>query len=258
LSPTDDTLDKLTDSIGTSFNLRLARLMRSKVAFFVEGDDLQFLKPLAKRLDLRSLVIETGVAVVPLDGSGNYTKLESFDWISENFLKGSIKAFALFDRDYLSIDTQNKRRELLNAAGIEVHFWKRHEMESYLLVPSAIARIVGVEKSIVAAELDEITDAMRTEVLSGMVNSRFQEGVRGVMPGNYVPTCEVEISQFWSDGSERLKLCPAKEILSRLNSRLQTRGQPTVSFKAIANTLRAGEIDDELKVVLNRVQRLSK
>lgn len=257
LSPTDETLDELTDSIGTGFNLRLARLMRSRVAFFVEGDDIQFLKPLAKKLDLRSLIVETGVAVVPLDGSGNYTKLESFDWISENFLKGSIKAFALFDRDYLSLDTQNNRTQLLNAAGIEVHFWKRHEMESYLLVPSAIARIIGVEVSTVLAELGEITDAMRTEVLTGMVNSRFQEGARGVMPGNYVPTCEAEIARYWSDSSERLKLCPAKEILSKLNFRLQTREQSTVSFKAIANTLRPGEIDDEVKAVLNRVQILS-
>lgn len=256
-SPANDTLDQLTDSIGTGFNLRLARLMRTKVAFFVEGDDLQYLKRLASTLRLRALVIEAGVAVVPLDGSGNYRKLDSFDWIARNFLKGSIKGYVLFDRDFLSDGTRQDRTKSLEVAGLNVHFWQRHELESYLLIPSAIARLTGVSESDIVDKLNEVTDGMRSQVLSEMVNSRIREGDRGVMGGDYVPECEAEIATYWTNPDKRLYFCPAKEVLAGLNSILQSRRQPTLSFVALAASLKEHEIDHEVRDVLTTVEGLA-
>ena len=238
-SPENETLDQLTESIGTGFNLRLARLMRTKVAFFVEGEDLKYLKPLAKTLELRSLIIEVGVAVVPLHGSGNYKKLESFDWIAQNFLKGAISGYVLFDRDFLSRETMRERVELLTNAGLQVHFWEHHELESYLIVPSAIARLSGLDESTINEDLDSVTDEMKANVEVGMLNSRFIEGPRGLMPGDYLPQCQAEIAEYWDDPVERLKRCPAKEILAGLNAKLQfSRTQCGVLHGACKNTER--------------------
>ena len=45
--------EALTAALGTAFNLRLARALRSRVAVFVEGNDMVVLKRFAKTLGLR-------------------------------------------------------------------------------------------------------------------------------------------------------------------------------------------------------------
>jgi hypothetical protein len=231
--------------------------MRTKLALFVEGDDFEYIKHLARTLGHRSLVLEVDVSVVPLQGSGNFKKLESFDWIAKNLLKGALKGYVLFDRDFLSVETMAERKKLLEDSGLNVHFWQNHELESYLIVPSAISRLSGLPESDIINLLSDVTQEMRSEVLSAMLNSRYQEGPKKEMPGVYIPICEDEIEAYWSDPIERLKFCPAKEILAGLNSRLQDRGQRAISISKLAASLRPNEISSEVKAVLQTIQDLS-
>jgi hypothetical protein len=218
---------------------------------------LKYLTPRAKTLDFRSLVIETGIAVVPLHGSGNYKKLESFDWIAENFLKGAIRGYVLFDRDFLTKDAMQEREQLLLNAGLQVHFWNRHELESYLIVPSAISRLSHAEESAIVLQLEMVTSGMRVNVEADMLNARYQEGPRGVMPGDHLAQCQVDIDEYWSDPDERLKRCPAKEVMAGLNVWLQSQGHTSVSFAALAKSLKDHEIAVEVKEVLKTIHELS-
>ena len=151
-------LANLASSLGTNFNIRLARILRARLALFVEGDDMTLLRELAKKAGARSLAAEDGVAVVPIEGMSNRRRLDSFRWVADELLKGAVKGFVILDRDYMSDGHVTEIRAQLKSAGLHSHVWARKELESYLLSPTAIARISGASVKFVQETLAIATE----------------------------------------------------------------------------------------------------
>jgi hypothetical protein len=77
-APKQSILWELSESLGSQFNLRLARALRSKAVVFVEGDDLKILRNIAETIGAQHVAAEIGIAVVPLYGFSNWKLLEPF------------------------------------------------------------------------------------------------------------------------------------------------------------------------------------
>ena len=75
---TDADCEMLSATLGTAFNLRLAKALRSRVAAFVEGHDMVFLRRLAKTLGLTSVESESGLTIIPLKGYSNWGQVGPF------------------------------------------------------------------------------------------------------------------------------------------------------------------------------------
>jgi hypothetical protein len=99
-SPNKAELASLSASLGTRFNLPLARALRAKSVLFVEGDDVKTLRRLARTAGAHRLASESGVAVIPLRGFDNWAHVEPFTWMSDQLLEGSVEVFVVLDRDY--------------------------------------------------------------------------------------------------------------------------------------------------------------
>lgn len=134
-----DGLTFSADAIGSQFNVRIARALRSSVALFVEGKDMKIIRNLARTSGADRIADETGLAVVPLDGFSNRTNVTPFKILVDEFLEGSVKSFVILDRDYRSEATCRSIVAEFDSIGIGCHIWGRKEIESYLLVPSALA-----------------------------------------------------------------------------------------------------------------------
>jgi len=63
-----------------------------------------------------------------------------------------------------------------------------------------------------------------------------------------------DFDRLWGAAGNRLFLCPAKEVVSELNQRLQTGGHNAVSPVGLARVLRQDEIPDEMTVVLGEIE----
>jgi len=134
----------------------------------------------------------------------------------------------------------------------------RHELESYVLIPSAIARVTGLTENRVWIMLAEVTEELRGVVLGGMVDARFSERRdRRVTPGPLVEECGSEVDQRWADVAWRLEVCPAKEVLSGLNRQLQAERRTAVSTYTVARALYRDEVPGEMAEVLRRVDRIA-
>ncbi len=177
-APASDTLDQLSKAIGSGFNLRLARVLRSRVAVFVEGMDTKVIRNLASTLGMPAFVNETTITMIPLNGSTNSRRLDGFKWIVENLLRSSIRGWVILDRDYRSDVEVQSLSAALTEAGLNVHIWRRHEIESYLLNPSAISRRSGAPTNMVHELLLNQSRAMKEEVLPGLTKYRFEENSR--------------------------------------------------------------------------------
>jgi len=65
-APTDAVLSDLSTAIGSQFNLRLARALRSKAVLFVEGQDSRILRNFARTLGAVELINETNLITISL------------------------------------------------------------------------------------------------------------------------------------------------------------------------------------------------
>jgi energy-coupling factor transporter ATP-binding protein EcfA2 len=253
----DDTaqLEILTKALGTAFNLRLARALRSNVALFVEGKDMVVLRRLAQVLEMNSIVTERGITVIPLEGYSRSVQVAPFTWLCKELLPEAIKVFVVLDRDYRSDGVISSIEQEFLTNGIVGHIWRRKELESYLLTPEPIARITGVALEVIEQILDEVSSEMEGYVFGQMLSERIQMH-KGSGTDVSVVTTEFkrEFDIAWRDSRYRLYACPAKEVFSDLNRRLQGMKARAVTVRALANAHRPYEIPTELVRVLRKVE----
>lgn len=248
-------LELLSKTLGTAFNLRLARALRSRVVLFVEGQDMTVLRRLAKTLEMTALSTERGVTVIPLEGYSRQVQVGPFAWLCRSLLPEAIKIFVVLDHDYRSEDVTDKLEKSFAAQDIVAHVWRRKELESYLLTPSVIARISRSPGDVVAHMLEDISLSMEGYVFGQMLSEQIElEKPSGKHVSTTTSEFKNEFDQRWQDALWRLYSCPAKDVLSELNQRLRDGGYRSVSVRALASEHRAYEIPPEMIALLRRVE----
>jgi energy-coupling factor transporter ATP-binding protein EcfA2 len=251
----DRALGVLNDALGSGFNLRLAKTLRSRVALFVEGKDMKVLRNIASTLGASNFSKERGLAVVPMDGYSNRGMSSSFGWLNSNFLDGAVEVFVILDRDYRSDSQVSADLADLQQAGIRAHVWKRKELESYLLVPPVIARASGLDVGQIQEYMNASEESLRDKVFARYLATRsVEERSSGV---NQVTINEESIKEFdvkWKDRSWRLSIVPPKDVLSSMNQRIQSVGGKPVSMRGLSAKIRVTEIDDEMRNLIFDVE----
>lgn len=246
--------ETLSSMLGTAFNLRLAKALRSRVAVFVEGGDMAVLRQIARRLSLRALEREEGVTVIPLNGYTGWRNVEPFRWLTEEILPNALQTFVILDRDYRSTRERERVMNSLEAVGVGGHVWLRKELESYLLSPSLIARVSGSSQEQIIDWLEEITLGMGTDVFSRQLQERLAEEVDAHHHAVSVTAAFKDAFELeWIDATSRLFACPAKQVLSLLNQRLQGSGFKPVSVPGLARSIRVNEVPEEMGDLLSRI-----
>lgn len=246
--PKSASLEDLSTQIGSSFNLRLATALRARTVVFVEGDDMSIIRELAKTIGADDLAGERNCAVIAIKGFSNWVQVEPFKWFVSDFLDGSVDVFLLLDRDYRADAEVDEVRLTLEAIDIHVHVWRRKELESYLLDPTALARVSDSTSDYISSQLESITDDMTEDVLAQFAKERHfssQPGNRDV--GRTFSETNTELRPLVGDPMWRIHRYPAKAILNALNRALQEAGHPTVSTKNLARQMRSTEIPDEMR-----------
>ena len=254
--PKPASLEDLSAQIGSSFNLRLATALRARTVVFVEGDDMSIIRELAKTIGADHLAGERNCAVIEIKGFTNWVRVEPFKWFVSDFLDGSVDVFVLLDRDYRADPDVGEVRSTLEAVGIHAHVWRRNELESYLLDPTALARVSSSSPAYVSSQLESITDDMTEDVLAQFAKERHFFSPAGKKDlARTISETNAELRPRVVDPEWRLHRYPAKAILKALNETLQRAGYTTVSTKNLARELLPSEIPDEMCTWLTEVNR---
>ena len=252
-APDPATLDELEASLGSQFRLRVARALRSKLVLFVEGKDMKLLRRLASTIGAQHVANEVDLAVVPLHGFDNWDRIEPFVWLKDDLLGQSVRVHAILDRDYRPDFACTSVKKRLKGVGVHAHVWRRKELESYLLVPAAMARLSGADESWIEAELEGIAASLENEVFARFSVERqlLAQHDRRVQA---LEDAKAEFDNAWGSHDERLAMCPPKRILSELNKKLQAGGWKTLSFEGLAKALTAEEVPSEVTSVIERIE----
>jgi predicted ATPase len=253
----DKALSDLNNILGSGFNLRLAKALRSRVALFVEGQDMRILSNLAKTIGATFVAQERGLTVVPMGGASRRGLAQSFGWLNSTVLGSAVAIYVVLDRDYLDDDDVQDLLAEFNPQEVTAHVWKRKELESYLVSESAIARAATVSEADIEKFLDKAAEDLKERVFSQMVSIRVEAARKMGTHTSTIYATQREIFETrWSDRSWRLFSCPAKDLLSILNTQIQAKGGKAVSTRALSGKLRTHEIPAEIRDLLLQVNAL--
>jgi hypothetical protein len=257
-APTEKIASELTAAIGSQFNMRLARALRAQAVVFVEGDDMRLLRNLAKTIDAPRLATEAGIVTVPLQGFSNWEHIEPFAWLIDDLLEHSVNVMAFLDRDYRTEAQVKGLEKRLRDVGVFPHVWKKKELESYLLIDSAIARRSGASVGDVSQQAQKLASAKRAKVFAQYLHERHATEVAKDKDVTAVTeAAQQDFDALWASPERRLSLCNAKEILAGLNSWLQETGKQTLSARLLSVAIRAEEIPGEMREVLLAADELA-
>jgi hypothetical protein len=249
----DVVLTELSDVLGTSFNLSLARTLRSRLTLFVEGEDMKVIRRLARTLGHDALEEERYLATVSLGGFSKSPSVDAFAWVRDTLVGASMPVWVLLDRDYRTPKQAADVERRFGAVNVIAHVWKRKEIENYLVEPSTVARVTGLSIDAATTSIDSAVTALRSETQSHFIAKQIEVAPRGEDP---ITTVERSIAEFdgaWDSPDSRLSMVPGKKLIARLNAQLQQLRSSTVSPAKLAEQMTRDEIPAEMRALLSRL-----
>lgn len=253
-APDPRVLSELMAAIGTQFNIRLARALRTRVALFVEGDDMKLLRHLASAVGADAVEREENMAVIPLRGYSNWDRVEPFAWLVGDLLENSVNVFVVLDRDNRSPAQVKAVKRRLGNLNIATHIWKRKELESYLLEPGVIGRLVNESEAEVRERLEKATSSLRGDVIDRAVANRAAPRATREEKQQLKTEVTDEIDALWGDLGRRLPVCPPKEVLSTLNQQLVADGKSALTFVRLAREMAAEDVPQEVIHLFEKIE----
>jgi hypothetical protein len=250
----DQALADLTTFLGSGFNLSVARALRSRVALFVEGEDMKLLRILARKLSATRFSAESSMTVIPIGGFTHWPSVEAFAWVKSELLGAAVEVRLLLDRDYRSQQMCDELQQQLMGNGVKAHVWSRKELESYVLEPVVIARLTGLTLSDVDALMMKIATGMRNSVVAQLVKYELDNKEKGVDFSTATQGALASADRLFENREELIGRLPAKDVLSELNKSLQEQGRPTLTSRKLAAALRPEEIPAEMAQVIMSIE----
>jgi hypothetical protein len=217
---------------------------------------------LARRLGKSAVVSSDNYATVPLGGF-------SRNWLASAFtetmdaLGGTVKTFVILDGDLRSQEAIDYETRELRKHDARVHVWSRRELENYMLVASAIAKVAGIPRGDADELLIDIVNEQKDEALTALQTQRLDEkrkiaAVAKLADKTVLENARTEFATRWATLEGQLGLVDAKVTIRMLNSRLQARKAKTVNVHALAKSIPPGDISTEVQYVIRNLETFIK
>jgi hypothetical protein len=249
-------------ALGSSQNIVLSGLARTRRVLFVEGDDFKTIRQFARVVGFAQLGAGIGLTPYPL---GGFPVPDSIRELSKG-IEGAVAepvAFAgVFDRDYRPDDEIDQVEDELRVRLCIAHVWYRKELENYLLVPSVLDRAIKAESMrrglhaapTAASLLAKVTGAFKDEVEAKYVGGY----VRAARKHDDVSTRHADgmrdFRRRWRRLDTRLGIVPGKRTLSALLDSIQTEVGISLTRTSILNAFTPADISLEMKTLLTQLE----
>jgi len=257
-------------TLGSSLNPTLTQLAKTHRALFVEGSDFLILAAFARIIGRTRTANRSDFAVVQLHGFNTRKMLDIAEGI-ELTLGAKISRAVILDRDFRSAEEVGQIESSLRGEGTIVYIHRRKEIENYLLDVGALTR--AVEERInerrrrgvsvrgscpdIARCLEEFAEALRGETMAQFLARRADFLKRTTPHVDLATTNQAAIEEFeerWRSPQSRLEIIPGKEVLARLNSRLQSELALSVSDLQIVSHFTSGTLPGDVVHLLDVVE----
>lgn len=253
-------VQQIISQIGGIHNLQLARMVSSKRCIFVEGDDLNILKRFQNTVFSDSEYPIDGIPYLSIGGWGgwNYV-IGSSMWVQSTMQ--DVSKYCVFDRDYHTAEQIRSRLEEADKKGIRLKIWNKKELENYLLVPSAISRLLGKlgrgrknypDETAIRSKLEEIAENLKDTVIGGIADEIPR--ATGISASTAYNVARTKVAETWNSFNGKMALISGKEALTALNRWCQDNFKISFTTVRLASELRLNEIDPEVQNFLSAIE----
>ena len=255
-------LQRIVDHIGSSHNISLARLRMARRFILIEGKDMSMMSHLHSLLFPNSPTPIATIPNVPIGGWGGWDYAIGSMMAIQNYADPQIVVYCLLDCDDHSPGQISDRYDQAAQRGIELHVWTRKEIENYLLVPSAIRRVIEARATDKAApstteeltaKIDELVEDLRQEMTENFGNEFLAENRRGGFRSANKNARDL-VNSKWQTRDGRWSCVGGKRVLSRLSEWTQQAYGVSFGPLAILRELRAHEIPREVVEVIRAIE----
>lgn len=248
------------DGMGGVQNLQLLRMWDARRVLLVEGNDLSILERLHATLHPQAAPLGAS-PTWSIGGWGGFSYAIGSSMALRNSAGKQIRTYCLLDRDYHLDEEIAERRDQAEKRNVDLHIWSRKELENYLLVPGALARLiaernggVGPTDQEIADRIDAEAEAVREDVLLACVDAHSDRSPPGPQRArNAASYASKRMAATYSSASDRVASCPGKSVLRATRRWAQDKWGVSMSVHAIAAELRPDEVAAELRAVLAAV-----
>lgn len=250
-------VQSILTGVGSAHNIHLTRLWSARRFILVEGDDLKILRHFADTLDPEA---ETSLEAIPnmsIGGWGGWSWAVGSSLTLRNAAGEDLAVYCLLDSDSFSEKVIEERYKEAATRGLQLHIWRFRQLENYLLVAPAIARLIGkrasakVPGAAVASAIEAAANSLREE-LEDDVATQIQQEERIVYK-----TAKTKARRRVEEQLSKLPLfamVSGKAMLSRLSDWTKANFGASFGPAALAREIQASEMPDELTGVLKAIQ----
>ena len=248
--------------LGSVQNLHLVRLLHSKRFLHVEGKDLAILKRLHDRLFPKTHVPLDTIPNVPLEGRSRWPWAFGSAATLKNVTGDAVVLYCILDSDYHSDEELQKQYHDAQQVGIQLHIWRRKEIENYLVVPRSIRSVLWQEtpwdaaipsEEEIVARIDEITLGMEDDVFDSIASETCRQS-RSVDTKTANRKAREAIAELKRQGRPLVELVSGKALISALSRWTQEKWGVSLSPRRIAKAMRSEDIPDEVVQVLESIE----
>jgi hypothetical protein len=145
--------------------------------------------------------------------------------------------------------------------GIRLRIWNKKELENYLLVPSAISRLLGKlgrgrknhpDESATRSKLEEIAENLKDTVIGGIADEIPR--ATGMSASAAYNLARTRVAETWDTFDGKMALISGKEALTALNRWCQDNFKISFTAVRLASELRLNEIDCEVRDFLSAIE----
>jgi hypothetical protein len=249
------TLSALSASLGSSFNLSLARSMRARLVVGTDCEDPRVLRQLAKHAGATHLANEYAVSLVQFRDASRWLGASGVGESLREVLPPHLPAILLLAAGLRPKHVNADLASRLTGPGLQVKFWSRIDLDNYLLDPAAIARVSGAAPEVIVQRLaDAIAqqrDDTRAALLSAWVLAAPEGGTSSTLS-----QAEDAFEKLWANPADRPFLVPGLRTMMILNEWLEADGYRVLDSYRLAKALRPQSIPLEIMTHLLEIDDL--
>jgi hypothetical protein len=238
-------LSALSSSLGSSFNLALARSMRARLVIATDCEDIRVLRLLAKHVGAVNVSNEHIVSVVQLREVSSWWNTRHLGDSLREVLPAGLPTVVLLSAGFRPQGINDAIRRSLTAPGIEVFFWFRTELENYLVDPDTIARVSGAAPEAITQRLVDATSHLREETRSGLISTWVAAAQEG-LESETLSRAEQEFEQLWSVPQRRLDVVRGTCVIKFMNEWLESQGYRVLNSYQLARAIRPQSLPSEV------------
>jgi AAA ATPase domain len=255
-------VQSIVNHVGSVHNIQLARLWAARRLLLLEGKDLYLLKQLHKVLFPKSAVALDAVPNMSIGGWGGWSYAVGSSMLLRNSFGEEVITYCVLNSDYHTAEEIRERLEDAARRGVELHIWRRKEIENYLLVPEAIlraaqrveSRLHAVREEDIVERIDRVAEELQTEVVELIAEHGHQRN-RGVGIRTHMQRAREFVANQWDSFEGRVSLLPGKRALGRLSELMRHEWGVSLSPGAVASAMQERDIADEIRGVLEAIER---